>query len=141
MKDLIKSVLSELKKKDAFVFVTEDGQEISLQEASKKGLSVTPKNPKIEAQNKLAEAGLDLTDLSLVKDITEAIELINGGKSGGTKKASRTSYSEDDKINYVREFRNEESKNSSMNTSKFSRAKGLNYQTLNSWVKKYEDMV
>ncbi len=141
MKDLIKSVLSDLKKKEGFIFVTEDGQEISLQDAAKKGISITPKNPKLEAQKKLADAGLDLSDPGLVKDIMELIEQTGGGKSTGSKKSSRTKYSEIDKINYVREFKKAESKNIDLNPSQFAKEKGLNYQTLNSWIKKYGGQV
>lgn len=141
MKDLIKSVLAELKKNDAFIFVTDDGKEISLQEAAKKGVSITPKNPKNEAKNRLSEAGLDLSDPSLVKDIQEVIELLGGGKPSGKRKSSRTSYSETDKMNYVREFKKAEASNQDTNTSQFAKEKGLNYQTLNSWIKKYENKI
>ncbi len=141
MKELIREVLKELKKKDGFVFVTSEGEEISLQDAAKKGLSITPKNPKIEAQNRLTEAGLDLSDPALVKDVLEAIELISGTKPTAAKKSTRTKYSETDKINYVREFKKEEANNENLNPSQFARDKGLNYQTLNSWVKKYGDQV
>ena len=46
MKELIKEAIADLKKADGFIYVTDDGKQVDLQEAASNGIAVTPINPK-----------------------------------------------------------------------------------------------
>ena len=46
MKEFIKEAIADLKKADGFIYVTDDGKQVDLQEAASNGIAVTPINPK-----------------------------------------------------------------------------------------------
>jgi hypothetical protein len=128
MKSLIKECIAELKKADGFVYKTQEGKVIDLNEAAAKGIAVVPINPKDEVLAKLHEAGLDLTDSKFLNDLAELTRLVSGSKE---KKASkkRVSLSAEEKGRLIQEF-----EKSGKSKLAFSKEKGINYQSFNKLV-------
>jgi len=132
MKDLIKASIAELKKNEGFVYETEDGKLIDLQEAAKKGIAVTPKDPKESVLKKLSDAGLDLADGKFVNELNELIGLITSGSSKGSRKRRTFSNSEKEKI--IAEWKKVEAKGKKTKAA-FAREIGIGYQTFINWLR------
>ncbi len=133
MRELIKASISELKKSDGFVYETEDGKLIDLHEAAKKGIAVTPKDPKDAVLQKLSDAGLDLADGKFVNELHELIGLIHsGGSSQGSRKRRTFSSSEKEKI--IAEWKKVEAAGKKTKAA-FAREIGVGYQTFINWLR------
>lgn len=133
MRDLIKEAIADLKKSDGFIYVTSDGKRIDLIEAAKKGVAVTPMDPKDTVIKKLADAGLDLTDGRFVNELNELIGLVNGSAPAG-KSGKRRTFSASEKRKIVEEWAKVEAAGKKTKAA-FAREIGVGYQTFINWLR------
>ncbi|MHA7129975.1 transposase [Algoriphagus namhaensis] len=133
MRELIKEAIADLKKSDGFIYVTSEGEKIDLHEAAKKGIAVTPMDPKETVIKKLAAAGLDLADGRFVNELNELINLINGTTSS-SKSGRRRTFSASEKEKIVEEWKKVEAAGKKTKAA-FAREIGVGYQTFINWLR------
>jgi len=134
MRDLIKDSLATLKKSDDYICVTPDGQQISLKEATKKNIQVTILHPKQVVEEKLAEAGLPLTDTKFLNELNELIEALNGSlPSGKTTSSGRKSFNKEEKKQIVEGW--PKAKEQGLNKTEYAKQVGVSYQSLINWLR------
>lgn len=133
MRDLIKEAIADLKKSDGFIYVTSEGNRIDLLEAAKKGVAVTPMDPKATVIKKLTDAGLDLTDGRFVNELNELIGLVNG-TAPSAKSGKRRTFSAAEKRKIVEEWAKVEAAGKKTKAA-FAREIGVGYQTFINWLR------
>lgn len=133
MKDLLKESILDLKKADGYIYITDEGKKIDLQEAAARGISVTPVNPRHEVLKKLEAAGLFLTDNKFLDELNELIAALNGKKTSKPPK-KRKSFTESQKSKILEEWKKVEALGSKTK-AEFAREIGIGYQTLMTWLR------
>ncbi|HSJ66168.1 MAG TPA: hypothetical protein VK921_00760 [Anditalea sp.] len=133
MRDLIKNSLTTLRKSDEYICVTNEGEQITLEEATKKNIAVTILHPQQIVKEKLEEAGLYLTDAKFVNDLNELIEELNGTAKAGKKAVSGKKLSKDEKQKIVEGWA--QAHEEGMNKAQYARKMGVTYQSFINWLK------
>ena len=133
MRDLIKESILELKNSKGFIYVTEEGKQISLEEAAAKKISITPVHPKDEVLKKLENAGLFLTDTKFLNDLNELISILSF-KKVSPNVSKRKHFTPNEKSKILEEWKKVEALGKS-NKSAFAKEIGVGYQTFMNWLK------
>lgn len=133
MRDLIKNSLNTLRKSDEYICVTNEGEQITLEEATKKNIAVTILLPQQIVKEKLEEAGLFLTDSKFVNDLNELIEELNGTSKANKKGSVKKSLSKAEKQKIVEGWA--QAHEEGMNKAQYARKVGVTYQSFINWLK------
>jgi len=133
MRDLIKNSLNTLRKSDDYICVTNDGEQITLEEATKKNIAVTILHPQQIVKDKLEEAGLYLTDSKFVSELNELIDELNGTAKTSKKAVSVKKLSKEAKQKIVEGWA--QAHEEGMNKAQYARKVGVTYQSFINWIK------
>ncbi|KEO75545.1 hypothetical protein [Anditalea andensis] len=133
MRDLIKNSLNTLRKSDEYICVTNEGDQISLEEATKQNIAVTILHPQQIVKTKLEEAGLYLTDTKFVNDLNELIDELNGTAKTGKKPVSGKKLSPAEKQRIIEGWA--DAHEDGMNKAQYARKVGVTYQSFINWIK------
>ena len=133
MRELIKEAIADLKKGDAFIYVTAGGKQIDLHQAASNGIAVIPVHPKKEVIKKLEAAGLPLHDIKFLNELNELISLISG-TTVPAKSSKRRKFSDSEKSKIVEEWNKVEAVGKKTKAG-FAREIGVGYQTFNTWLR------
>lgn len=133
MRELIKNSLNTLRKSEDYICVTNDGEQITLEEATKKNIPVTILHPQQIVKDKLEEAGLYLSDAKFVSDLNELIEELNGTSKLSKKASLKKSLSKEEKQKIVEGWA--EAHEDGMNKAQYARKVGVTYQSFINWLK------
>jgi hypothetical protein len=133
MRDLIKDSLATLKKSDEYICVTNEGEQISLKEATKKNIPVTILSPKQVVEENLAEAGFPLNDTKFLSDLNELIELLGSSPSGKASSSGRKSFSKEERKQIVEGW--PKAQEQGLNKTEYAKQVGVSYQSLINWLR------
>jgi len=133
MRDLIKNSLATLRKSDDYICVTNDGEQISLEEATRKNIAVTILHPQQIVKEKLENAGLYLTDSKFLNDLNELIEELNGTARSSKKPTSIKKLSKAEKQKIIEGWA--QAHEEGMNKAQYARKAGVTYQSFINWIK------
>ncbi|UZD22439.1 hypothetical protein [Algoriphagus halophytocola] len=133
MRDLIKEAISDLKNADGFIYVTAEGDKVDLHEAAKKGIPVTPVNPKDQVIKKLEKAGLPLNEGKFLNELNELIALVTGN-APAAKTTKRRTFTDAEKSKIVEEWKKVEAAGKKTKAA-FAREIGVGYQTFINWLR------
>lgn len=127
MKKLLKEIIETIN--EGVYFIDDKGNKIEPVEAAKKGIMIKPIDSRLNAIEALKEAGIDINDKELIKDLFKVIGLLSNDKSIKIEKSSkRKTYSEDEIKDHLTKY-----ESSGLSKAKYARENNINYQTFNRW--------
>lgn len=129
--DTLKEAVNYLKD-DKVSYEDENGNILSLEKAMSDKTFVRPVDGKVKAQELLSNIGLDISQNSVKKLLSELVNSLEGRGSGSGSRPSKR-LSKDEKKNLVREFHESGSKSK----REFTSNKGVGYQSFLKWEKEF----